>query len=224
MVPPSSMCSRSSWVPNPASTAQAAPRVRIARTSRALSTNFLYPFPTPAGIVSKRRSMILERWGRRSRDSIFELRRRTPQLMSYPTPPGDTTPPSSGSKAATPPMANPYPQWMSGIPMERPTMPGSWATLATWVTASSPLISLMRFSSAKMSPSTLIFPSRGISHRYGSNLTNSTRTSPGSSPLRQTSKITLPSHSSPSISTTRPWRVTPLISRTRGPESKHPWI
>ena len=33
-------------------------------------------------------------------------KRRTPQLMSYPTPPGETTP-SRSSKAATPPMGNP---------------------------------------------------------------------------------------------------------------------
>ena len=35
---------------------------------------------------------------------------RTPQLMSYPTPPGLITPPRWGSVAATPPMQNPYPQ------------------------------------------------------------------------------------------------------------------
>lgn len=41
---------------------------------------------------------------------------RTPQLMSNPTPPGDTT--ASGllmSKAATFPMAKPYPECTSGI-------------------------------------------------------------------------------------------------------------
>lgn len=32
---------------------------------------------------------------------------RTPQEMSKPTPPADTTPPSSGSKAATPPIGKP---------------------------------------------------------------------------------------------------------------------
>ena len=46
----------------------------------------------------------------------------TPQLMSKPTPPGDTT--ASGSpmsKAATFPIAKPYPECMSGSAIERCT-------------------------------------------------------------------------------------------------------
>src|SRR5262245_44549873 len=46
-------------------------------------------------------------------------RRRTPQLMSYPTPPGETTP-SSGSNAATPPTGKPYPERPSGMARELP--------------------------------------------------------------------------------------------------------
>jgi hypothetical protein len=52
--------------------------------------------------------------------------------MSYPIPPGQMTPPSAGSVAATPPMQKPYPQWMSGMAMLAPTMPGRYATFATW--------------------------------------------------------------------------------------------
>ena len=38
--------------------------------------------------------------------------------------------PEFSSTAATPPMGNPYPQWMSGMAMELPTIPGRHATLA----------------------------------------------------------------------------------------------
>lgn len=48
----------------------------------------------------------------------FDVRYRTQQFMSKPTPPGLITPPFSGSKAATPPMGKPYPQCMSGMPIE----------------------------------------------------------------------------------------------------------
>jgi hypothetical protein len=34
-------------------------------------------------------------------------RQRTPQEMSKPTPPAETTPPSAGSNAATPPIGKP---------------------------------------------------------------------------------------------------------------------
>ena len=60
----------------------------------------------------------------------FVLNSLTPQLMSKPTPPGDTI--LSGlsmSKAAMFPMANPYPLCTSGRPMDLPTMPGRAATL-----------------------------------------------------------------------------------------------
>lgn len=47
------------------------------------------------------------------------------QCSIIPTPPGETIAAgSSMSNAATLPTANPYPLWMSGIPMEDPTMPG----------------------------------------------------------------------------------------------------
>jgi hypothetical protein len=57
------------------------------------------------------------------------VRLRTPQEMSKPTPPAETTPPRSGSNAATPPMGKPYPQWASGMTWLAPTIPGSMATL-----------------------------------------------------------------------------------------------
>ena len=57
--------------------------------------------------------------------------RRTPQEISNPTPPGETTPPAAGSVAATPPIGNPYPRCRSGIAYDAVTMPGKVATLAT---------------------------------------------------------------------------------------------
>ena len=38
----------------------------------------------------------------------------------------------SASIAATPPIGNPYPQWMSGIAYEKRRIPGRWATFTTW--------------------------------------------------------------------------------------------
>ena len=46
-------------------------------------------------------------FGANSSADSGEASRRTPQEMSKPTPPGDTTPPRSTSVAATPPMGNP---------------------------------------------------------------------------------------------------------------------
>lgn len=58
----------------------------------------------------------------------------TPQLMSKPTPPGLTIELGSFiSNAAILPMANPYPECISGNPTDLPTMPGKAATLAIWV-------------------------------------------------------------------------------------------
>ena len=54
-----------------------------------------------------------------------------PQLMSKPIPPGEITPAFS-SKAATPPMGKPYPQWPSGMQQACRTMPGRVATLVSW--------------------------------------------------------------------------------------------
>ena len=45
----------------------------------------------------------------------LEVSSRTPQLMSYPTPPGEMTP-SATRVAATPPTGKPYPSCMSGMP------------------------------------------------------------------------------------------------------------
>jgi hypothetical protein len=44
--------------------------------------------------------------------------------------------PDSQSNAATPPMGNPYPEWMSGMAIEALTMPGRQATFRTWWIAS----------------------------------------------------------------------------------------
>ena len=63
--------------------------------------------PTPHGTFRK---SALIRSATRSRMSSWVrllAMSRTPQLMSYPTPPGETTPPADGSVAATPPMGKP---------------------------------------------------------------------------------------------------------------------
>ena len=64
------------------------------------------------------------------------------------------TPPSAGSVAHTPPMQNPYPQWMSGMARLAPWMPGSVATFATCSGAWSLRIDSISLSLAKMRPST----------------------------------------------------------------------
>ena len=75
--------------------------------------------------------------------------------MSKPTPPGDTT--ASGSetsKAATFPIAKPYPECRSGMAREAPTIPGSAATFATCLTAGrKPPPGLPPFSSARATES-----------------------------------------------------------------------
>ena len=61
----------------------------------------------------------------------------TPNFMSWSVKylPGEMTALGSlMSNAAMLPMANPYPEWMSGSPTERPTMPGRAATLAICLT------------------------------------------------------------------------------------------
>ena len=52
-------------------------------------------------------AMIPDRCLRKSSSVSAEASRRTPQQMSKPTPPGDTTPPAATSVAATPPMGKP---------------------------------------------------------------------------------------------------------------------
>src|SRR5262249_25652933 len=62
--------------------------------------------------------------------SSSKRRRRTPQLISNPIPPGEIAP--SGKRvAATPPTGNPYPSCMSGIPRAASTIPGSVVTLTS---------------------------------------------------------------------------------------------
>ena len=85
--------------------------------------------------------------------------RRTPQLMSYPTPPGLTTP-SFSSVAATPPTGNPYPSCPSGSTTTCPTMPGSDATLAACPSVLSEDILAARASPAYTRTGTRM-PSRG---------------------------------------------------------------
>src|SRR4051794_4675659 len=87
------------------------------------------------------------------------------------------TPPSSGSMAATPPIENPYPQWMSGIARLAPWMPGRNATLATCSGAWSLSTLWISFSLAKISPSTRI-PCRydfGMRQQHGSTCSSGPR-------------------------------------------------
>ncbi len=94
------------------------------------------PAPTPVGMVRKSSEVTSWRRARTSSAPIRVVMTRTPQLMSYPTPPGEMAP-SSRSTAATPPMGNPYPQWMSGMASDHFTIPGRWATFATCCSAGS---------------------------------------------------------------------------------------
>ncbi|MBA7686211.1 hypothetical protein ES703_94652 [subsurface metagenome] len=70
---------------------------------------FNFPFePKPEGILVK---IVFKRFGNTPLISLrYKLvrRRRTPQFISYPTPPGEIIP-VSASVPATPPMQNPYP-------------------------------------------------------------------------------------------------------------------
>ena len=63
--------------------------------------------PTPAGIWRNSESASDFCTGRMSATLSPVSIVRTPQEMSKPTPPADTTPPWSGSKAATPPIGKP---------------------------------------------------------------------------------------------------------------------
>lgn len=123
--------------------------------------------PTPTGMWSNRLCVNCSLTGWTSFSSRLVRRRRTPQLISNPTPPigksmfkftkvskdnkkwlrqilrvgqwnmlpGEMTAFGSlMSNAAMLPMAKPYPEWMSGSPTERPTMPGKAATLAICLT------------------------------------------------------------------------------------------
>jgi hypothetical protein len=63
--------------------------------------------PTPAGMRSNSASARRGLTGPMSARRRPVSRQRTPQEMSKPTPPADTTPPASASNAATPPIGKP---------------------------------------------------------------------------------------------------------------------
>eukprot|EP00126_Sphaerothecum_destruens_P011085 Sdes_comp20854_c0_seq13m17664 len=112
--------------------------------------------PTPTGIWSNKLWANSSLMGRISFSIKFVRINRTPQLISNPTPPGETIASGSDtSKAATFPIANPYPAWTSGSAILLPTMPGREATLAICFTAGikPPLVSESTFclSSSKTS-------------------------------------------------------------------------
>ena len=132
MQPLSSHRTRSRGTPYPFSTAQRAPFIIISSTARDDIFRELFA-PTPVGTALKSSSI-------RSRRPLTSLKERgvvrslTPQLISKPTPPGEMTP-SSRENAATPPMGNPYPQWISGMARAFFMMPGIVATFASCCSA-----------------------------------------------------------------------------------------
>jgi serine acetyltransferase len=108
--------------------------------------------------------------GMTSSRSRLAASRRTPQEISNPTPPGDTTPPAAGSVAATPPIGNPYPRCRSGIAYDAVTMPGRAATWATCSRQRSAARSGISAPEAYTIPGTRICPRCGIRNRYGPTL------------------------------------------------------
>jgi len=98
----------SSGLPYPFSTAHFTPLIMT--LSRSLKVNLNFPLePTPEGIFEKSLFKSSSTLFCISSFLKFVLSNLTPQFISYPTPPGDITPLST-SKAATPPIGNPYPQ------------------------------------------------------------------------------------------------------------------
>ena len=63
--------------------------------------------PIPAGTAANSRSASVALCGSTAEAGRPVSIVRTPQEMSKPTPPADTTPPSVGSNAATPPIGKP---------------------------------------------------------------------------------------------------------------------
>ena len=105
--------------------------------SNVFASTGMIPFPpTPTGIWSNNACATSSFSGCTSASVKFVLTNRTPQLISKPTPPGETTAFGSfTSNAATFPMANPYPECTSGNAIDRPTIPGNDATFAICFTA-----------------------------------------------------------------------------------------
>ncbi|OQC62312.1 MAG: hypothetical protein BWX50_01645 [Euryarchaeota archaeon ADurb.Bin009] len=153
IAPSSSHRTRSSSMPNPRSTAHRAPFTMTSESSLFETRRVLFA-PTPVGTALKNLSIRSRFLPARSASVRGVVIRRTPQLMSNPTPPGDMTP-SVMSNAATPPMGNPYPQWMSGMASECFTIPGRVATFASWRTAPSSSVSA-RAKERKKRPGTRI--------------------------------------------------------------------
>ena len=154
MRPPSSHESASAARPYPLSTAHRTPLVITSSSCEPLSDTA--PFePTPDGIELNRSATSSLSLGLASASDRFVRSRRTPQLMSYPTPPGLIMP-SSASMAATPPTGNPYPSWPSGSTTTWPTTPGIDATLVACHTVRSDAIFPASCSSANMRTGTLM--------------------------------------------------------------------
>ncbi len=123
------MTSRSLDSPQPMSIAPAAPLPRI----ESILVSFRPTPPlleAPAGICLD--SIPARALESISLSSISIEHRRTPQLISKPTPPGDIAPPNSPastSVATTPPIGNPYPKCQSAMAHASPTIPGIAAVL-----------------------------------------------------------------------------------------------
>ena len=97
-----------------------------------------------------------------------EASKRTPQLMSYPTPPGEMMP-SCARNAATPPTGKPYPSWASGMAWAVPAMPGRVETLTSWLSVRSREICFHSSSSAQTRAGTRMSSRAvtGTSTRFG---------------------------------------------------------
>ena len=123
------MTSRSLDSPHPISIAPAAPLHSM--ESIFVSSNPTPPLlDAPAGISLA--SIPARAFESISLISISIEHRRTPQLISKPTPPGEmATPisPASISVATTPPIGNPYPKCQSAMAHASPTIPGIPAVL-----------------------------------------------------------------------------------------------
>ena len=93
---------------------------------------------------------------------------RTPQEMSKPTPPGETTPAAGESVAATPPIGKPYPQCTSGIAYDGLDDAGQGGRRGHLPPATGPHGRRAAASSvAKTTPGTRIAPCGSIRHRHG---------------------------------------------------------
>ena len=161
MTPPSSVRARSSSVASPRRARNAAPSSASRSSSPSLSASAPCG-PAPWGTRRISSCISASRRGRTSSRPRLVRTRRTPQLMSKPTPPGETTP-SASSIAATPPIGKPVAPVDVRHRDAGVTMPGRVATFATCCSASSCPACSNRLACAYTRPGTRIGGSGAIS-------------------------------------------------------------